>query len=124
MLDLRLRTVGELGDAIPAGAVIAAVDIAAGLEPVTKHTRSARLARRRQCLYRALETVEHVGVSFHDDLKSLVIVIAAGFTSWHSTLPPSDSRLAWLCATISKSVATQHGRGVYRSIVPVRLIFF
>ena len=44
-------------------------------------------ADRRQRMNRAFEAVETVGLPAYDNLKSLVIVIAAGFTSGHRAAP-------------------------------------
>ena len=66
--------------------LVAAEHPAVFLQTVTENAHAAMLARRRQALRRAFEAVERVRFSGCDDLKGLVVVVAAHFTSCHDGL--------------------------------------
>jgi AraC-like DNA-binding protein len=67
-------------------AVSAAEDAAIGLDAVTDHAATAVLAGRRQGVNRALEAVERVGLIAANDLKRLVVLVAANIASGHRSL--------------------------------------
>src|SRR5689334_8797720 len=77
------RTVQDLLDALLAGAVRAAEELAARLEPVADDRHLAVEAARRDGLDRALERVEHVRRSPDRELERLVVRIAARLTGLH-----------------------------------------
>src|SRR5438067_4511097 len=71
------------------GAVLAAEEGALLLEPMPDDADAAMGAGRRQRVDRALEAVESVSDAVLGDLKRLVVIVAAGFTSLHDTPPHS-----------------------------------
>src|SRR5215475_3159963 len=79
----RADAIAQAGCANGLGAMLAAEEGAVLLEPVADDADAAVLAGRRQRVDRAFETVEGVGGAVHADLKRLVVVVSAGFTSRH-----------------------------------------
>src|SRR5262245_18582421 len=79
----RADAIAQAGYANGLGAVLAAEEGAVLLEPVADDADAAVLAGRRQRMDRAFEAVEGVGGTVHADLKRLVVVVSAGFTSRH-----------------------------------------
>src|SRR5262249_55581694 len=77
----RADAIAQAGYANGLGAVLAAKEGAVPLESVADDADAAVLAGRRQRVDRAFETVEGVGGTVHADLKRLVVVVSAGFTS-------------------------------------------
>src|SRR5918995_6668297 len=68
-------------------AVVAAIERAAVFQTVPDDTRAAMLAGRGKRVDRAFEAVECVRLAVHDDLKRLVVVVAAGFACGHDKHP-------------------------------------
>lgn len=73
--------------------MVAAIIGAILFQTVSDDPRSTMLARRRQGMNCALETIERVRFAFHHNLKSLVVVIAAGFACRHFFLLHAARRL-------------------------------
>ena len=67
-------------------AVGTAVERALGLDAMSDDSALAVRAGRRQCVNRALETVEDVGFSGVNHLKRLVVVVSADFALGHGIL--------------------------------------
>jgi hypothetical protein len=63
--------------------MVAAKERAVVFESVTDDADATVLAQRSQRVDRALEAVEGMGLAVHAHLESLVVVVAAGFTSGH-----------------------------------------
>src|SRR5947209_4159670 len=75
--------VAQLGHAFVLGAMGAAKDFMAFLQPMADDADAAMGASRRKRVDRTLETVEDVGRAVHLHLKRLVVIVAAGFASGH-----------------------------------------
>src|SRR4029077_16045616 len=86
-LRCRADAIAQAGDADHLGAMLAAEECAVLFQPVTDHADAAVLARRRQRVDRAFETVEGVGGAVHAHLECLVVIVSARFTSGHGSLP-------------------------------------
>src|SRR5207302_9333473 len=71
------------------GTVLAAEEGAFLLEPVPDDADAAMGTGRRQRVDRALERIEGVGCAALGDLKGLVVIVTAGFTSRHGAPPHS-----------------------------------
>ena len=67
-------------------AVGTAVERAPGFDTMSDDSTLAVRAGRRQCMNRALETVEHVRFSGVNHFKGLVVVVSADFALGHGIL--------------------------------------
>ena len=67
-------------------AVGTAVERAPGLDTMSDDSALAVRAGRRQCMNRALETVEHVRFSGVNHFKGFVVVVSADFALGHGIL--------------------------------------
>src|SRR5436309_6950435 len=67
--------------------VLATVKGAFLFEPVTDDVNATILASRSECMDCTLEAVECVSNTTHGHLKRLIVVVSAGFASWHDGLP-------------------------------------
>ena len=74
--------------------MLAAKEGALLLEAVTDNPDAAMRAGRRQCMDRAFEAVERVGLATLDHLKRLVVIVPAGFADCHDTISLIRSRIA------------------------------
>jgi hypothetical protein len=79
-----LNAVFQLRFASGAGAVHAAKDLSARFDAVADDTAVAVGANRRQRMDCALEAIEGVTLSAHDDFKRLVIFVLANFACRHT----------------------------------------
>ena len=59
-------------------------DLSVRFDAVADDTAVAMRANRRQRMNRALEAIERVTLSAHDDFKRLVVFVLANFTSRHT----------------------------------------
>jgi hypothetical protein len=75
--------ISQCGYTFALRAVVTTEEFAVGLKPVSHDPDAAVRARRRQRMDRAFETVECMGLTAFDDLKGLVVVVAASFTCSH-----------------------------------------
>lgn len=71
-------------------AVGTAVERAPGLDTMSDDSALAVRAGRRQCMNRALETVEHVRFSGVNHFKGFVVVVSADFALGHGHPPLGD----------------------------------
>jgi hypothetical protein len=62
----------------------------AGLQPVAQDSDPAIIASGSQSVDSALQAIEDVALAGHHNLESLVILIAASFTTRHNILPFFD----------------------------------
>jgi hypothetical protein len=76
-LRRRADAIAQAGDADHLGAMLAAEECAVLFQPVADDADAAVLARRRQRVDRAFETVEGVGGAVHAHLERLVVIVAA-----------------------------------------------
>jgi hypothetical protein len=67
-------------------AMSTAVERALGFDAMADDSALAVRARRRQCVDRALETVENVGLSGVNHFKGLIVVVSADFALGHGIL--------------------------------------
>jgi hypothetical protein len=65
------------------GAVLAAKDLAIGLDAVPDHAAIAVMTFRRERVNRTLETVERVRVAIDYDFKCLRIIVSTNFAACH-----------------------------------------
>lgn len=65
--------------------MLAAIKSALLLKAVTDNPDAAMRAGRCQCVDRAFEAVERVGLATLDYLKRLVVIVPAGFADCHDT---------------------------------------
>ena len=63
-----------------AGTVSAAIQCIDGFHAMTDNAAPAMGAGWRQCMDRALETIEHVGFPTHLDLETFIVSVTAHFT--------------------------------------------
>jgi molybdopterin biosynthesis enzyme len=78
-----LHPIAKLSHALPFGAVVAAKERAVLFQPMTDNSDAAGCAVGSERVNGAFEAVVCVPLSFHNDLKCLVVIIAAGFADWH-----------------------------------------
>lgn len=65
------------------GTVGAAVELVVAFNSVSDYTTSTVEAGGRKCLNRALETVECIALSFHDNVKAFVVVVVTYLADSH-----------------------------------------
>jgi hypothetical protein len=101
------QPIAQIGHAFLLSAVVAAIIGAILFKAVSDDARSAMLARRRQGMNCALETIERVRFAVHHNLKSLVIVIAASFACRHfsSFTPHGVCEFEQALANLERSTA-------------------
>jgi hypothetical protein len=121
-----LDSVAQTLDTLALGAVVAAVERAALLEPVADDPDAAVLAGRRERVDRALEAVERVRFAVHRDLKCLVVLVTAGLAGRHGcTLRVSrDLKTSRSCGCEFRAARLRLAsldRLVTRSVVPWRV---
>jgi hypothetical protein len=86
-----LDSIAQTFDAFGFGAMLATKESTCLLQTMSDDPDSAMTTGWCEHVDGAFETIEGMRVSVHRDLKSLVILIAAGFTGCHGWFPFSDS---------------------------------
>lgn len=79
------HSIAQAAYAFAFGAMLAAEKGALSLEAVTDNTDAAMRAGRRQRVDRAFEAVVSVSFAAQNNLKSFVIIVAAGLADCHDT---------------------------------------
>src|SRR5262245_38767769 len=77
------HAITQARDALTFRAVFATEECTAFLKPVPDDPCSAMIADRREGLNGAFETIECMRLAIHEDLKRLVIIVAASLTNRH-----------------------------------------
>lgn len=67
--------------------MLAAIDAIPSADAVADHAATAMGAARGEGVNGALEAIEGVGLSVHEDDDRSVVIVAAGFTSGHRVPP-------------------------------------